>query len=192
LRGWFNEVCYCNGYNNLYSPQLTCADATTGSIKSMVHHYGDMTAQMLIDSAVATIHSNGTVHLPQHGWILFLEITNNTVVAVSTKGKSKNPMLTGICVGIICIVALLLLLVFTVGLVYRIYKRYIISFNLYSLILCKCGYIVTYYKEQNKAYTLYYRVAHNKENDCSGFISYSIVSSHHCINVLTTTYALLH
>ena len=89
----------------------------------MVHHYGDMTAQMLIDSAVATIHSNETLHLPQHGWILFLEIPNNTVVIVSTNGQSKNSILTGICVGVVCIVALLLLLVFTVGLVYRIYKR---------------------------------------------------------------------
>jgi len=96
----------------------------------MVHHYGDMSAQMLIDSAVATIHSNETHHLPQHGWILFLEITNNTVVAVSTNGKSKNPIQTGIFVGVICMVALLLLLVFTIGLVYRIYKRYITNFNL--------------------------------------------------------------
>jgi len=89
-----------------------------------------MTAQMLIDLAVATIHSHQPpfVNLPKHGWILFLEITNNTVV--SNKGKSREPIVIGTCVGIGCVVALLLLLLFTVGLVYGIHKRYVIvSYN---------------------------------------------------------------
>jgi len=93
----------------------------------MVHHDGDMTAQMLIDSVIATVHSNEPplVNLPQHGWILFLEITNNTVV--STKGESSNSIIVGTCAGIGFILLLLLIIV---GLVYAMHKRYAISYNL--------------------------------------------------------------
>jgi len=116
-------------------PQLTCLDATTGSVTSIVHHDGDMTAEMLIDSAVAAIHSNEPplVNLPRHKWILLLKITNNTVV--SNKGKSTKKIVIGTCIGIGCIVTLLLLLLFIVGLVYRIYKRYVPYIDIVSVLL---------------------------------------------------------
>jgi len=127
LREWFNETCNCDGYNNLYSPQLTCLDTTTGSVSSIVYHDGDMTAQMLINAAAADIYSNDPplVNLPQHGWILFLDTTNNTYAATSSiNEKSNKPTIIIISVVAACLVVLLLIL-FLVGVIYvaEIHKR---------------------------------------------------------------------
>ena len=131
LREWFNDVCNCNGNNNLYTPQLTCLDTTTGLVTSIVHHDGDMTAQMLINEAVADIYSNDPplINLPRHGWIVFLNITtnlnnaasnvNNTMYVVSTNRKSSNPEVIIISVTIACVVMVLLILLL-VGVIYAV------------------------------------------------------------------------
>lgn len=73
LREWFDLACedHCNGYNNLYSPQLTCVNNNTGIIDSVVYYEGEISAQMLIDMAIADIHTRQSpvVYL-SHGWIL--------------------------------------------------------------------------------------------------------------------------
>ena len=131
LREWFNDVCNCNGNNNLYTPQLTCLDTTTGLVTSIVHHDGDMTAQMLINEVVADIYSNDPplINLPRHGWIVFLNITtnlnnatsnvNNTMYVVSTNRKSSNPEVIIISVTITCVVMVLLILLL-VGVIYAV------------------------------------------------------------------------
>ena len=124
LREWFSDACNCNGNNNLYSPQLTCLDTITGSVTSTIHHDGDMTAQMLINAAVADIHSRDPplVNLPKLGWIVFLNATNNTYTATSgslyvasVNGKSNKPTII-ISVVVSCVVVLLLIL-FLVGVI---------------------------------------------------------------------------
>ena len=75
LREWFDSVCkdHCNGYNNLYAPQLTCGNNNTGIIDSVVYYEGEMSAQMLIDMAIAEMHTRQlqppVIYL-SHGWIL--------------------------------------------------------------------------------------------------------------------------
>jgi len=96
-----------------------------------------MTAKMLIDLAIAAIHNNDPplVSLPQHGWILCLNITGNvytatssentTVQAVSTNGESKGPtVIIIVTVTVVCTVALLVIL-FLAGVFYGvvIHKR---------------------------------------------------------------------
>ena len=70
---WFDSACEdcCNGYNNLYAPQLTCGNNNTGIIDSVVYYEGEMSAQMLIDLAIADIHTRQSpvVYLSE-GWIL--------------------------------------------------------------------------------------------------------------------------
>ena len=125
LREWFSDACNCNGHNNLYSPQLTCLDTITGSVTSTIHHDGDMTAQMLINVAVADIHSRDPplVNLPKHGWIVFLNATNSTYTATggslyvaSINGKSNKAAIIIISVVVACVVVLLLIL-FLVGVI---------------------------------------------------------------------------
>lgn len=130
LREWLSDVCSCNGNNNLYYPQLKCLDNNTGSVISTVRHDGDMTAKMLIDLVVAAIHNNDPpfVSLSQHGWILYLiaanmTVNNSSTDLVSTNGNTGRPIVLVVCIGISCMVALLLIFIIA-GLVYGIYKRY--------------------------------------------------------------------
>ena len=57
LRKWFDSVCDCDGFNNLYKPHLSCVDDTVGNITSEVHSdsRNDKTAKMLIDLAKTNI-----------------------------------------------------------------------------------------------------------------------------------------
>jgi len=125
LREWFNSVCYCNGYNNLYSPHLTCLNSTTGYITSIVRHEGDKSAQQLIELVEANI-TNNVVHLSHHGWVLFLRLPNNnesTKAPISDTNDVPVSVIIGATTGAVC--ALIVLTLCIVALAYGIYKRYI-------------------------------------------------------------------
>ena len=53
LREWFDSVCNCDGFNNLYRHQVSCVDDKVVNITSKVHSddNNDKTAEMLIDLA---------------------------------------------------------------------------------------------------------------------------------------------
>jgi len=93
LREWFDSACqdHCNGHNNLYTPQLTCLDHNTGIIVSVVHHEGEISAQMLIDLAIADIKARKSqvVHL-SHGWILHLNLTSPTTKQPQLSSNPSN------------------------------------------------------------------------------------------------------
>ena len=133
LREWFNSVCHCNGYNNLYTPQLTCLNHTTGYITSIVRHEGVKSAQQLINLAVANI-TNNTANFSQHGWILFLELPNdtkNTPLPNNTPTPSHSSEITdvsisiiiGVTVGAVCVLIVSILCI-AAAVVYGMHRRY--------------------------------------------------------------------
>ena len=125
MREWFNSVCYCNGYNNLYAPQLTCLNSTTGYITSIVRHEGDKSAQQLIELAEANI-TNNVVHLSHHGWILFLRLSNGNQsmkVPISDTNDVPVSVIIGTTAGAMCVLIVLTLCIVAVA--YGINKRYI-------------------------------------------------------------------
>ena len=73
LRRWFNSVCNCYGFNNLYNLNLMCINYTTGVITTVVHFDGDQPAQMLIDLMIADIEgSNPPVINVSPEWVICL------------------------------------------------------------------------------------------------------------------------
>jgi len=125
LREWFNSICHCNGYNNLYNPQLTCLNSTTGSITSIVRHEGDKSAQQLIELVEAKI-SNNIANLSHHGWILFLRLSNGTVnntkAPISDTSDAPVFVIIGTTIGAICVLIALTLCIAVVA--YGMHKRY--------------------------------------------------------------------
>ena len=75
IRKWFDSVCHCDGFNNLYRHQVTCVYGTVGKIVSEVHSddNNDVTAEMLIDLAKTDIERRNPpeVKISSH-WILCL------------------------------------------------------------------------------------------------------------------------
>ena len=134
LREWFNSVCKCDGYNNLYHPHLTCLNDNTGNITSTVRHDGLSTAQQLIDLVTANIQMRDPVYLI-HGWTLHLS-TNLTATGPSPiaspspialqndDGVSSLTLAIMITVGYISFCVILALITcIIVGLVYIKQKR---------------------------------------------------------------------
>ena len=121
LREWFDSACrdYCNGHNNLYTPQLTCLDRNMGIVSSVVHHEGENSAQMLIDLAIADVQARNppVVHL-SHGWLLRL----NQTLPEQIQSSSSQPLVIGVSVGVAVTAVILLLIV--VGTVFGIHKRF--------------------------------------------------------------------
>ena len=103
LREWFDSACEdrCNGYNNLYTPQLICLTKNTGIINSTVHHEGENSAQSLIDLAIADVQARQppVVHLSQ-GWILHLNLTLPEDMQKPSSGKPQL-MIIGSKVGVV-------------------------------------------------------------------------------------------
>ena len=125
LRQWFNSTCSCDGYNNLYNPNLTCLDGQTGIITSTVHHDVFLSAQQLINLASSDMQMRAPpiVYL-SHGWILCLKL-NKTVTSDDDNDKSTfiglSVLITVSVTGLCTILALILCI--TIGLVYIKYKR---------------------------------------------------------------------
>ena len=133
MREWFNSACqdHCNGHNNLYTPQLTCLDHNTGIIVSVVHHEGEISAQMLIDLAIADIKARKSqvVHL-SHGWILHLNLTSPATKQpqLSSNSSNKSQSVTiGVSLGA-TIAAVIVLLISLLGVAFVTYKKYVISY----------------------------------------------------------------
>ena len=107
LREWFDSACedYCNGYKNLYIPQLTCLTNNTGIVNSVVHHEGETSAQTLIDLAIADVQARHppVVHLPQ-GWILHLNLTPFEDMQKSSSGKPQVMIIEAKVVVVIAVV----------------------------------------------------------------------------------------
>lgn len=74
LREWFNSVCNCDGFNNLYRHQVTCVDATVVNVTSEVHSEdnSDKTAELLIDLAKSDIEKRNPPQVKISDWILCL------------------------------------------------------------------------------------------------------------------------
>ena len=96
LREWFDSACedYCNGHNNLYTPQLTCLDDNMAIISSIVHNEGENSAQMLIDLAVTDIQARNppAIYL-SNGWMLRLNQSspeNNYILQSSSINNSMQ------------------------------------------------------------------------------------------------------
>ena len=134
LREWFDSACkdYCNGHNNLYTPQLTCLYSNMGIISSVVHHEDENSAQMLINLAIADVQARNppVVHL-SHGWILRL----NQTTPEHIQSSSSQPIVIGVSVGVA--VAAIVLLLIVVGTVFGIYKRFASNVDLiYNVHTC--------------------------------------------------------
>ena len=127
LRKWFSSVCSCDGYNNLHFPNLTCINEETGIITSTVHRDGLLSAQELIDLAMADIQSRNppVVHL-SHGWIVCLNMhMNETEVDRSSSSSSISlglSMLIVVSIASLCTI-LALLLCITSAVVYIKHRR---------------------------------------------------------------------
>ena len=127
LREWFDLACenYCNGYNNLYTPQLTCVDDNTAIISSIVHNEGENSAQMLINLARANIQArNPPVVFLSNGWMLQLNqssLKNNYTMPTSSNNNSQL-IVIGVSVGV-AVVALKLLLI-AIGTIFGIKRRF--------------------------------------------------------------------
>ena len=132
LRKWFNSVCSCtcDGYNNLFSPELTCIDEQTGIVTSKVHHDDLSSAEELINLARTDIQSRNppVVHLSQ-GWILCLSIHNNSTATDMSSSSNNNSnislglwMLIVVCVASLCTILALLLFI-TTAIIYINHKR---------------------------------------------------------------------
>lgn len=128
LREWFDSACqdHCNGHNNLYTPQLTCLDSNTGIIVSVVHHEGEISAQMLIDLAIADIKARKppVVHL-SHGWDLHLNLTSPA--AEQPSSNKSQPVIIGVSLG--AVIAAVIVLLILVGVAFVIHKRLVYVIN---------------------------------------------------------------
>lgn len=135
LREWFDSACedYCNGHNNLYTPQLTCLDSNMGIISSVVHNERENSAQMLIDLAIADVQArNPPVVNLTHGWMLRLNQTSPDQMqseqmqsSSSIRTKSQKVVI-GVSVGVAFAAVILILII--VGTVFGIHKRFASSY----------------------------------------------------------------
>jgi len=106
LQQWFNSICTCDGYNNLYNPNLTCLDKQTGIITVTVHPNGLLSAQELIDLARADIQMrNPPLIYLTHGWILCLNISSTEF---NSDDESLSKMST-MSIGCLCAIIALLI-----------------------------------------------------------------------------------
>ena len=72
---WFDSVCNCDGFNNLYRHQVTCIDDTVGKIVSEVHSddNNDITAKMLLDLVKMNVERRNPPEVKiSSDWILCL------------------------------------------------------------------------------------------------------------------------
>ena len=97
LREWFDSVCNCDGFNNLYKHDLSCVDDTIGivNVTSEVHSDEDKTAQMLIDLAKTDIERRTPAEVEiSSNWILCLnkDCRKNDSSNVGESGMLPNTM----------------------------------------------------------------------------------------------------
>ena len=129
LREWFDSACedYCNGHNNLYTPQLTCLDHHVGVIDSVVHHEGETSAQMLISLAIADVQNRKPPFVQlSHGWILRLNLTSpeqTQSTQSSDNDHELSPTVVKVAIGIAIAVVILLLVV--AGVICGMHKRFV-------------------------------------------------------------------
>ncbi|XP_065898890.1 immunoglobulin superfamily member 10-like isoform X3 [Dysidea avara] len=125
LRTWFSLVCNCDGYNNLHSPQLTCLNSDTGSITTIVHHDGQLSAKTLIDLAKTNISNQDPpiVHLPHHGWILFLIFPLSDLDSSSKMDGISKLAILSVTAAALCSMAMLILCCLCTVLICHLHKR---------------------------------------------------------------------
>ena len=163
LREWFDLACenYCNGHNNLYTPQLTCVDDNTAIISSIVHNEGENSAQMLINLAIEDIQArNPQVVFLSNGWMLQLNQSspeNNYTMPMSSNNNSQL-IIIGVSVGV-AVVAVKLLLI-AIGIIFGIKERFaspiIDVIKHFNIALFKSNTIFLHVCMHTKQYTLMY------------------------------------
>ena len=146
LREWFDSACedYCNGHNNLYTPQLTCLDDNMATISSIVHNEGENSAQMLINLAIVDMQARNppAIYL-SNGWMLRLnqsspenknilhsssinssEQTSSSINLQQTSSSNNSQQaVIGVSIGVAVIIVILLLI--AIGTVFGIKKRFV-------------------------------------------------------------------
>lgn len=124
LQLWFNSACSCDGYKSLSHPNMTCIDKQTGIVTTTIHPNGLSSAQELIDLVTVDIASRDppVIYL-SHGWILCLN-TSSKPSKIETKFNGNDDMLITVSfASLSTILALLLCIIITAGIVYIKHKR---------------------------------------------------------------------
>ena len=119
---------------------MTCINEQTGFVTSKIHSGDLLSAQELIDAAIADIQTRNppVIYLP-HGWILLLNISSEPTKSEADFESEDNSslgvtMLITISVTSLCVI-LTLLLCITTGMIYIKYKRYLVTYiHVYTLI----------------------------------------------------------